>query len=111
MNKIQIGLAGLILGFSGLISGCGTLNLGGDTYRAVDLRNSHYASDIQKRAGELALSENPRDKGEAVKGYGATGNLELMDKTIREMIFQERKMDNIFRIVELGEEYNRMYEK
>ena len=88
MNKLKIGLLGIV--FPALLSvfGCSNLSIGGRDYKC--LYNSRYSDSHIKKAEKIEekLRENPNleDKKQAVYIHGDVGNLKLMDKYVEDII-------------------------
>lgn len=94
MNKLRKGLISLIV-LPGLlaVSGCSNLlNIGGRDYRCSH-KSPYYDSYIEKAEQiEEKLRENSslKNKQEAVHAHGTLGNLNLMDKYVKEIIKEAR---------------------
>ena len=105
MNKFQKGLVGIVLPIVATLSGCSGFTLGG--YEPVNLSNSHYTEDIEKKADELAQSKNMNDMVGAMKGYGCTGNLNQMDELVKGII--RRDIEEGMDYSELGDKFHKMH--
>ncbi len=109
MNGLQKGLVGIVLSGIAFISGCSALGFKIGEYVPVDLSRSRYASDIEKKADELAESDYTEDKQNVIKAYGSIGLLEKMDENIKDLI--KKNLDAGMSYADVGDKYHRMYEK
>jgi len=101
---VSFGLAGLLA-----VSGCGIKGFTIGGYEPVDLSKSYYAYDIEKKADELAESNNVEDKKTAIEAYGSIGLLKRMDENIRDLI--KKNLNSGMTYAEIGDKYHKMHKK
>ncbi len=109
MNKLQKGLAGLVLSGLMAVSGCGIKGIVIGGSEPVNLSKSYYAPDIEKKADELADSNDIKDKMSVLEAYGSIGLLEKMDETVREIINKDLEAGMDY--AKIGDKYHKKHKK